>query len=521
MLSVASDIAESDKYFSNPDGHSPSISERIQMNTLLSEASYLTSVHQLQNGSLQEALHHAKGSVSLTQKNWITVEKTSRLAAIAQTKSSTNKSEPSSMAQEPKEITAPQMSHDSLKGAQFWPLVPSLFKCFCNLANILIHHGLYQESLHYFERAERIATATSTKTYLLSALSELLLLCARSGRLEKAQTYAKKASSICVGLEPSMYLANYYISLAQLHCREKKESDEFMNLEKAEKVLDALLAQITSKNIDFQETNIDTVSEQLSGMKLCEKKEERVVAQTSRKVTRTRKTGTTTASSRIMKEEKINRGSNFINTKASHSSLTHLSKLREDIQQMKALCLLRQARPDEMSTHLQLSSTVQNCWQADIDRKYLDFRKLLRKGIEEISSDFTFNCLLDSTISFPAVSVTPQSLLVKKQLNRSATSPKGSTRLRRTAITTEKTEVNKPKPGFARTLSQAREHVDELCRSTLDRGSTWLVHEVLKSMCQISVLLSAATSGLLKATINPCTVALSIGMFHFRRSFKC
>ena len=525
MLSQASEIAEADECLSSTSQYRQTISERIRTNNLLSEASYLVSINQFQRGHLQEALRHAKGCVSLNQRNWINLEnklrpKEQQLLSVA--KKNIDISDTSATTRENESSMVTSMAPESLTGAAFWALVPSLVRCFSHLAEILLHQGLYQESVHYLERAEKIACTVGAESHSLSIFSALILLHARSNRLEKAQAYMEKANAISSNVKPSIHLVNYFLSMAHLRRNENKLTDEMVALEKATNTLDSLIAApstMTAKGINI---DINSITETLSGMALEEKPGAKQKLTASRKGTRLRKEGTTTV---VRKDEKqrctmITKPQDTFK-KSRYAQQTCLDKISGYIKRQKALCLLRQGDLEEASNYLSQATGFPDDLQGNIEHKFSLFRKLLAQGMDELASDFTFNCLPESTLSFPATISFAQPLVPPRQNKRIGSSPRKATTVKKTSSVREQATMAERKQMFTHTLCQARECLGEIYATALSRCSTWLVHQVYKSMCQITMLLSAASAGTMRSMLQPCSVAFSLGRSpgHFSDKF--
>ena len=509
MLSQASEIAEADEYLSSTSQYRQTMSERTRTNSLLSEASYLVSVSQFQRGHLQEALHHAKGCVSLNQRNWINLESKWRpkeQPMLSIPKNNYDSSNFPTATRGNENSMASSMAPESLTGAAFWTLVPSLVKCFSHLADILLHQGLYQESVHYLERAEKIACTVGSESYILSIFNALTLLYARSNRLEKAQAYMVRASAISVNMQPSIHLVNYFLSMAHLCRSEKKFVDEMAALEKATSILDTLQATSSSKEKSGKNTEIHSIIETLSNMALETKPSMKQKLTGPKKGTRLRKEGVTTV---VRKAERVKPRNTIEQSLCAQQ--TRLEKISASIQRQKALCLLRQGEFKEASRYLNQATGLSDDCQANIEQKFSLFRKLLAQGMEELASDFTFNCLPESTLSFPAtISFTQPSVPLRKN-TRTATSPRKAITAKKTSSGREQAAMVERKQSFTHTLYQARECLGEIYATALSRCSTWLVHQVYKSMCQITILLSAASAGTMRSMLQPCSIAYSLG----------
>ena len=520
-LLKVSEIAEADEFLSSTSQHTQTMSERIQANSLLSEASYLASVHQFQRGYLQNALRHAKGCVSLNQRNWINLESKwrSKTQPTPNRHSEINLSRPTTT-KETENAQAPPMAPESLNGAAFWTLVPSLVKCFSHLADILVHQGLFQESVHYLERAEKIACTVNADPHTLPIIDALTLLYARSNRLDKAKLCKEKATAISAKAQPSATLINHYLSVAQLYHSDRNFIDEMNTLELAIETFDTLSATSAAKLTAEITMEVESVTELLSDMVLGAKTNTKQKTTSTRKGTRIKKEGTISV---VQKSDKQKREVTAKQQDLVGSTLdteqSRLDKLQGKIQRRKALCLLRQGRQDEASICLGRANATQSDFEANIEQRFSWFRKLLAQGMEELASDFTFNCLPESTISFPAAMLSTQPLVPLRQGRTVATSPRKAKVVKKSSSAREKNPVPVTRRNFADTLFQARECLGEVYATALCRCSTWLIHQIYKSMCQITILLSAASSGTVKAVFQPCSVAFSLGKNS--GSFRC
>ena len=489
------------------------MSERVKANKLLSEASYLASLYQFRRGNLQNALHHAKGCVCLNQRNWVNLESRERSnrQLILKSQNEINFAQ-SGEDRETAGAVAASMALESLNGAAFWALVPSLVRCFSHLADILIHQGLFQESVHYLERAEKIACTVDADSYVLSTISNLALLYVRGNRPDKARLCIEKATAISGRTQPSAVLANYYLSVAHLYRIERRFTEEMNVLELATNTLNNLKANPSATVTDENSSGVDPITELLSNMALGNKSGTEKKPISARRGTRTRKEGTTTV---VRKPQKQTRGATAkeqdIAPGTGSTEWAYLDGLYGSVQREKALCLLRQGKHEEAFVCLSRADDDACDFQANIEQKLSWFRKLLAQGMRELASDFTFNCLPESTISFPATRLSARSSATLNQGRKITMSPRRVTVVKNSSSPRESNAVIGAKRHFADTLMQARECLGEVYVTALSKCSTWLMHQIYKSMSQITVLLSAASSGTPKSVFQPCSVAFSLG----------
>ncbi|TKA74964.1 hypothetical protein B0A49_03878 [Cryomyces minteri] len=169
-LGAAEFIANNDQEMLGLAQSSATMAGRLKFNTLLADASYIHSMLELAVGSANDALVHARRCVKLNQRIWASIEHRAYAKQRTRGVVPTDK-EVDSLTDRVANVavnsaSAPSvvsMTHNSLRGAAFWSLVPSLFRGLSHLSHLFSHEGLFQDSTYYAEQAQKVADARDWK----------------------------------------------------------------------------------------------------------------------------------------------------------------------------------------------------------------------------------------------------------------------------------------------------------------------------------------------------------------------
>ncbi|KAK8161491.1 peptidase family C50-domain-containing protein [Phyllosticta citrichinensis] len=504
-LAAAKKLAAKDAGSLASPGTTASFSTRIKHTQLLAIVSLVHSRLSLTAGHPSEALAHAKHCVNLNKKIWMTVE--NRTASKAATSSQTNDVEEifhgvKNMSMQSKSPTVISMTHEALKGAQFWPFVSSIFRGLFQLSNVFAHQGKLQEAIFYAEQASKVAGAVDASSLMVASLGLTARFYLDSNRIGDAMDTLAKAATCRTQARPNADLALFHCVAARAH----ELSDDFQTavteFDSALSIISSLIQPDHVKQIERISPDDREIVDMMSKLEIEEpvRRGRRVAAKqtTARKPT---KAGATKTAD--MK-------------KAGTNPLCALSSNPADecqyLQGLQAVILCHKANlflsKDKLSDAVALISQAEQLshgLEASVQHQSTRFRSLMSEAMKEIAADFTFNALPESTISFPALSWNERKFSESFQQKPASTSlySSASGSVGRKGAKGKKVS----KEDFSAILQKARDCISEAHTKALGISSTSAVHRVCSMLNEVTILLSATSYRGSRGTLHPLFAA--------------
>jgi separase len=489
-----------------------SLSGRIKFMTLLSNAAYVHSLFAMQTGHPKEALKHAKHCVTLNRRMWASME--NRNSPQPTSKSDIGDAEMDQIAADVEGVSisaqaAPasmSITHASLTGSGFWPIVPSLYRGLTQLATVLAHQGDFQQSVYYLEQAYRIADSVKAANLIVWNLSARADTWMKGGKLDKAFGLLEQADPLVeqIGQHKSLML---YHGCSALVKRSKGEWDEEM---RTYGVAESMLEQLSSANfiqqLEKADCGYDSLVNKVEQLSLeAPAKKSRAATGKSTKAVRaaktapTRKPATKSAAKAPRKTAISKQQPAEI---LSSEECQPLSSLRGDLLRRRAIASLLQSKVIEAGELLAQAEKHYRGQEGFIAQNAVHFRRLMSLYTKAIASDFTYSVLPESTISFPAVASQKSSDSLGSR--HSLASPQKAS----LALSSRKSDV---KEDFVSILRQAKESLSEVQSIALQIGSISTVNQICTFTSQISILLSATNLGQSRSTLHPLQTAYLFG----------
>lgn len=504
-LSTAEKIAVNDPHFLSLSQPTVTLSGRIRLNRLLADASYVYSLLSLKTGNHGDALRHAKRCVALNRRVWATLENRSTTKTVSRPDSDTEMENLTegvanlmSSARDVPVIMS--ITHESLNGAAFWSLVPSLYRGLCHQSQVFSHQGMFQEAVYFAEQADKVASAVNARPFMIDNISRRAEYWVHGGQAHKGQDLLDLVKPSLA--DKSMVLATYHLSNAYV-CRANREfSQEIESYEAAGTILRNLSEPVFIQSLErftaVDDLRADQVADILLEVSSANKKTKKPV-----KPVRSRKP-VVKAPIRPARKLIASKPPNFPGSSAEECP--QLFNLQGDMLRGKAMVMLLQDKLSMAIELLQCAEDLDNGHQSSIQQHSANFKRLLAQSMKEISSDFTFNTLPESTISFPAITRGDSKLSEGSDASPMYLSPSQRPSL---VISPAKGPRGKKniKEDFIATLRRARECIAEVHVLAIQTGSSSVVHQICCALGHITVLLSAANPGSPKGSLHPLYAA--------------
>jgi separase len=541
VLSAAESIARDDAPFLELSKSSATISQRLRYNSILANACYVYSLLAASKGSHKEAARYAKQCVTLNRRMWAALESkvNSQKVALAEAEASemdtSGRSGFDPLTSMRDDKGAPIVSsntHDALGGADFWFMVPSLYRGLMQHSQVFANQGLLHEAIYVAEQAGKVALATRSPSLMTDNASWQAACWAQSGRPDKAGPLLKAHDQLSD--RKCLSVAAHHSAVARVHHCAGEFDKEIASYGVLEQLLDDLTSPAYIRSLGAIHPDLDSLASQIAGMSLDTSKTKAARASTTtrtqkpatkpasrptsrtgaRSATGTRsRTGTASAaiSTNTTKPAPKGRPKSMIAAPSSElvsttDQCTTLRALQAEIFHRGVLANLLQDNLREATTLIERVQELQVGADRDIQHTWAKFKLMLAESAQQIAADFAFNTLPESTIAFPAIGTKDrrmsEGVLVKKATPTAPAKVKGGRTKKAAAVA---------KVDFTDTLRQAREHLLQVHALSATHGSNHLFQQVSNALGHITVLLSAVSEA--RGSVHPLYAAYTSGEF--------
>ncbi|KAF4992853.1 hypothetical protein FDECE_13583 [Fusarium decemcellulare] len=446
---------------------------KSQVNMSLALSSFLDSVLALKQGRVQEALTCIKSSVRILSHDWSKIETTP------------------SRATSPTVLNASTTSLDSANagsklgqviGPRFWALAFPLLRGLLHISSVYAHLGMFQETIHYAESAQKIADSTGSPMYRAQVLAWTGSLYHRAGKLTKALDFGNEA----LGEMPPDVCASRVQVACQLGSLYRDTGDE----DKARELLQ--LAEETAQRLGDHGKALRIQTEAKKTTACATKARATTTARATRTTARTTRAKAAAAppAPRTRKRDPT--------TKVQLPSAAEVLNLPKDVYQAslmasvllsRALGFINQKDWASALSTLEHAKGLPKLFGTLSQEQVVTAISLIGHSTEQMIHDPVFSVIQDSTISFPAIAASDRS--ASGRLSLSQTPPRKGRAA--TAATERKGSKERGVPAFADALRQAQELLLEAHASTLSTANSTMVHRI-SALLQNTVILLSATS---------------------------
>ncbi|KAL9088031.1 MAG: hypothetical protein Q9165_006372 [Trypethelium subeluteriae] len=483
-------------------GPSATSSGRIRYNKFTADTSSVLSTLALESGDIDEALAQAKRSMRLHQRTWAVIEN-KHFAKPDVTMSETMESDMDALTEDIARIALDSgsqprimsMTHEKLRGPAFWPFVSSLVRSLLQLAHVYSQLGLFQEAVCYCEQAEKIANAVQADALLMLVYSNMSVYCIRCRREKEAQQLLDRVKGTREAPGNTQEVAIYHRSMARLEHLRGNEGAEWQSMESAIATLEALISSRNVGTMDRSRSCASDLEETLSRVQLDDSEMLKRPLKFSR-AKKSQRRAVIQSSHAAISPQAVDESKNLVYA-------PRLTGLLATLLAEKAVILLRQGSVAEACEVVQKTQTMLTGREDTVLHQIASFKNLLAQAMQLLNSDFVFNVLPESTISFPAIvragkdstEMMLNTTSCKKSQSRSLSPRKGGRKFAQ------------PKVDFASLLQQARDCLVDVRDKALKIGGTALVHALCNMVSQVTLLLSAANIPSLDVSLEPLAPA--------------
>jgi separase len=512
-LSAAEDIARADQEFMDLAKPTTTLSGRVRFNRVLADACYVRSLVSEKLGHHKEAARYAKQCVILNRRIWAALESRSTPAsAPPAANSSTDGSkaafDPLSSLRDSKGAPlVTSLTHETLNGPRFWPLIPRLYQGLMQQSHVFANQGLLQEAVHVAEQAEKVAAAVSARSLLVENASRRAEYWAYSGRVDKAQ----KALQL-----PDEYLVQKHVCLVAYHLASASISHltaEFQDESAAYGAIESLLKELRSpsfmKKFMTSSIGLEDLAEKLASVTLeaadAKKKPPTRAVRGRKPVSKPVPKAAPKAAPRKRKAAATSVPAEKPPAEVASEAGSVLSTLQAEALRRRALMHLAQEEIAKAFDLLNQAQVIELNAESNVSHQWVSYKATLLQSMSQLAADFTFNTLPESTIAFPAVRVkdrTASEGSAKRPTISPATIAKGARGKKAS------------KTNFVATLREARERLIETHILCAQVGSTYSFQQASLALAQVTVLLSAVSGADLRGSLHPLYAAYMSGKYH-------
>jgi separase len=369
-------------------------------------------------------------------------------------------------------------------------------------SKIFAHQGLLQEAVYVAEQGEKVATAVQSRSLIIDNASCRAEYWVQGGRVDKAQT----TLVVCdqhLGYQ-HVVMAGYYSALARICHSEARFDDEMAAYNKSEALLAGLSSPSFIRKMIIFSTGADSLSEKLSKISLDDSAPK---GKAPTRTTRGRKPtakAVPKASSKVASRAMPKPPSTLTQRDTTPSTsiadeCPSLSSLQADVLRRKALVHLLQDKIPKACELLAQAQALERTVEQSVSHLWTSFKASLSQSMRQLATDFTFNTLPESTIAFPAIQPSEES--VQKRADITVAAVKG-TKGKKLA-----------KDDFITTLREARERLIESHNLCAHIGSSASFQQASFALAHVTVVLSAVSSGDFRGSLHPLYAAYMSGMF--------
>ncbi|SMR51534.1 unnamed protein product [Zymoseptoria tritici ST99CH_3D1] len=443
----------------------------------------------------EQSLRSARRAVKLLSGIWVKLERSINHTEAPKTEghSEYSEAEPvdrlaskvSKLNLQPQKTAASQSSDGLIrKGAKFWPVARVLCRAFLHLADLYVHHGIFNEANYASEQAVKTAEACQSRQLLDRVRYHRSILLTAAGRTEEAELSLAQGRS---DTDARQTLATIELLRAQaiLSAKNGEYKSAFKSIDEAEEVARELQS---SQPAQCEEA----LSALMSGSSASKPGQPTKIAK------QPAKPGPQSKSSRTTTVGKTNKKAAAITTSLEPYMLR---KLETRLKLEKAAVSLKTGHEKTF----QLAKLADTCAALSGTFKWrqFEYESFMSELSAALEADFAFNALPETTLSFPALQCSGRKPSLDVAVAASSSDLK-STRPTKPM----KRKVSAP-THFASLLAAARQSmaVESLQMNSL---TTSEIHKQYAMASNASLLLSATSTSQASSVLHPVREALSL-----------
>lgn len=482
---------------------------------LLGRAWLLVSQWMFATGSAHDSLSAAKRAVKIMNSIWSGLERASQGSNSQEVDSEAEKAEAPvdnltnkvSMLVLKPGADSPSQKKTTPKGAAFWPVAGLLCRSLTHLADVYIHHGVFNEANYSSEQAVKFAQGLSSSHIISRVRYHRSMLLTAAGQLEEAELCLAHDPNEDADLPPLVKMESFRAKAAlSTKIGDLEEARSFY--QQAETVIKEIQSEKYLTSIDGMPEAAASGQQTETTAKTESRRQPAVAPSRSKTATsQPRQKPATGRTAPLPKRGPKPPAIAAPKSKPTPSKARILERLEAMVLLDKILVCTSLGQSDQQSTDRLNDLTA--LLSDSSKRRRLEHESTMQKVYSEIQADFSFNVLPESTLSFPALQALDRRLSAIGSKGSFVTSPNANV----PAKTVKRGKGVKPAaksvPPLHDMLSTARRCVAP-DSSTHVPLSTMETHRQYSLMANASMVLSATSATHAAEVLHPVQEALSI-----------
>ncbi|KAF7197162.1 Separin [Pseudocercospora fuligena] len=386
------------------------------------------------------------------------------------------------------------------RGAAFWPVVRLMCDTIMHLCDMFVRHGVFNEADCASEKAMKIASTAGDCELLSRVRSHRSIFLAAAGKVEEAELCLARDQENGTTLSLLAKLGRLR-ARAAIALKHKDTQDALRCLSEAENLIndtphEGRLSQLELLATAGQESHIAEPST-------------RGVKQPAKSKPASAAKGSSSAPKGILKKSKAanvttsnKTGPRSVQHAVLSGSFYMMQKLGFEVSCHRVVMCYKLGF--ESSTDLAKVAELCKDFPSESARCLIGYAVAMRKASRALQSDFSFNVLPESTLSFPAIQLPDRRLSAFNAVVSPA--PKAAKSVKIAKVTSKSPVVDE---SLGRLLLQARHCID--VKSLQSRAiSTSEAHVLYCMLSDASLLLSATSATEAAKALHPVQEAMSI-----------
>ncbi|GAW11158.1 hypothetical protein ANO14919_005000 [Xylariales sp. No.14919] len=437
-------------------------------------ASFLTSALYLERGENHRALRHAKTAVKILIQDWTYLEQIKKSLSDVATGdvSQTDTSEENSS------LDSSRVSNYDIArantGPEFWVLVYPLYRFTCWLSSIYEHLGMYQETLYYAERAQKVAESMGSSVYLAQATAYVASVSLMAENIARSLELVTEVKPALLSSEPTFQAVTALCKAASIYQKAGEIENEAQVLATAESMVQALKKKALLQ--DTVRDNLDAEPARIPAKEIIPLRPRVRGRRTTKPTPALKKTVAKTTVA------KATDASVKITSQATEED-TRLRSLKASVLHSRSLALIKHKDWTAAITALQSAAQLSSLSPDLSQEHFLLGISLMGQSLTQMGSDSVFSFIQDSTLSFPSVAITARDRI-----------PPGQSLIKRGSPTRRSRPTSQDTHDFVENLHAAQGHLLEAHSIATRSGDGFLVHRIAAALQNVAVLLSNTSS---------------------------
>lgn len=360
-------------------------------------------------GSPNDSLRAAKRSAKVLNSIWSGIERATEQTSHLDVSETVKASEEPSMEDLSKKVSKLNLKPESrgsntsaskeVRGAAFWPVARLLCRALMHLSDVYVHHGVFTEANYSSEQAVRIAESIGSQSLLSRIRSHRSILLTAAGRLEDAELCLAQDTSHFPGV-PSFAA----IGRLRAKCALSLKTCEF---EDALKYVNDAVTIVKSLQSGEHHTHMEVVATRKETT-FRKSLESSATTKSTSRYAATKQTPKPRAVPKPTRAVVFNKAGKKVAPASTSQGMPKDSSICYMLQKLEAQMIVQCATislklgREDVGMLARLDDALANVPMA-FTRSLLNHQLAMRKVTSALESDFAYNVLPESTLSFPAV----------------------------------------------------------------------------------------------------------------------